>query len=121
MAEIHVIFSKTAGPMVYNMSTPVLKDEYIFWHVHNENPLIKKIKIVFEGANGPGAAFFPTDLGNLSEITKDITKRNFVWGMSPHSIGNGHKKDKYSIHGLDANEKPVPGSSLDPTILSDDP
>ncbi len=121
MAEIHVIFQKTAKPIVYNMSTPVLKDEYIFWHIHCEDSEIKKVKIAFEGTKGRGPAFFRTDTGNLNEITKDLSKRKFIWGMSPHPMGNGHQKDKYSIYGLDANEKPVAGAYLDPMILSDDP
>src|SRR5262245_9558809 len=102
MAEVHVIFQKASKPIVYHASTPVLKDEYVFWHIHNEDPGVKMVKIKFESKRGRAAAFFPTDKGDLSEITKDLSKGRFIWGVSPHPIGNGHKKDKYSISGLDA-------------------
>ena len=121
MAEIHVVFPEDGEPLVYNLSTAVLKDEHIFWHIHNENPLVKKVKIAFEANGGPAANFFPTSSGPLSEITKDLTKRTFIWGISPHTMGSGHKKDKYSIFGLKANGDDVPDAFVDPTILSDDP
>ena len=116
MAEIHILFPPSGPPQVYSQTTPVLKDEHIFWCIHNENSDVKKVEIQFDG----GAAFFPTMAGPRDALQKDLAARQFIWGKSPHVVGTGNKRDKYTIRGLSADGQGV-GAELDPVIISDDP
>ena len=116
MAEIHVLFPQTGPPTVHSETTPVLKDEHIFWCIHNANPAVKRVEIQFDG----GAQFFPTSSGQKDTLQKDLAGRQFIWGRSPHPLGSGHKRDKYTVRGLDGDGQGV-GAELDPTIISDDP
>jgi hypothetical protein len=115
MAEIHVLFPPSGDPVTMAETAPVLKDEHIFWCIHNQNAAVKRIEIAFD----EGASFFPTSSGMKSSMTKDLSSRQFIWGKSPHAPGTGQKRDKYTVRGLDAQNRMV--VEHDPTIISDDP
>jgi len=116
MAEIHVIFPESGSPIVMAETAPVLKDEHVFWCIHSSNEAVKQVEISFD----KGATFFPTSSGPRSSLTKNLATRQFIWGKSPHDLGSGQKRDKYTVKGLDADGLGV-GAELDPTIISDDP
>ena len=116
MAEIHILFPEKGSPTVHSQTTPVLKDEHVFWCIHNDNESVKKVEIRFDS----GAKFFPTAAGQSDTLLKDLAKRQFIWGKSPHPVGSGQERDKYTVRGLDANGQGV-GAELDPVIISDDP
>jgi len=115
MAEIQIFFPTSGKPKVFGESTAVLKDEYIFWNIHNENKDVKKVRIEFRDE---GATFFEADSGKTHAVTRELAVRKFIWGKSPHPPGQ-QMRDKYSVCGLDEADKEV--VSTDPTIISDDP
>ncbi|MGH9870245.1 MAG: hypothetical protein ACREAA_19055 [Candidatus Polarisedimenticolia bacterium] len=116
MAEIHVYFPQSGSPIVMGDPVPVLKNEHIFWCIHNSNESVKKVEISFD----QGAKFFPTSAGDKSTMSKEMSARQCIWGKSPHPLGSGQKRDKYTVKGLDALGQGV-GAELDPVIISDDP
>ena len=127
MADIQVVFPSQGRPIVCCERKATLWDEQITWHIHNENPSVKKVRIDFQR---PGAKFFPdSTIGapqNSFEKELDGAHTINIWGVAPNNgpatsptDPNRRKLDKYTIQGICAAGQVV--SELDPQIVNSDP
>jgi hypothetical protein len=117
----------------------VIWGETLNWHVHCQHPDVKKIRLEFEphhrdgqlspmfrknGANGPEPAegdheivkSFPDAIDPAEPRTLNI------WVQIPASPNKSKiRREKYTITCLDSNGNEVPGTKLDPEVITTDP
>jgi hypothetical protein len=94
----------------------------VIWQVFNQNALVEKVEIAFEGLK-----YFGVGSGGF----------RIVRPVPPHTCGVIHgivpltpdleggtsrvRRDKYAIRGLRGSEEPVKGVELDPEIVVKEP
>jgi hypothetical protein len=117
MAHIHVIFPKKGKPLISCETKPVLEGEFINWHIYSKNPKVKKVRIEF---SSPEATYFSDgkDGKDGRRMEKSVEDGSPIWGRAPN-YKTARRRDKYTIFGLDGNNRVV--CKDDPEIISNDP
>ena len=116
MAEIHIVFPQGGGAVVHDDPKPVIKGQYLFWHVHSRNTGVAAVRIQFEDT---AATYFPVGGTLQSWFQQPLAKGPTIWGKVPPAPPDVRRRDKYTVTGFDASGATV--AVIDPVIITEDP
>ncbi len=139
MGQIQVFIPDKGGAtVVLPDKKAVLVGETLSWHIHCDNPAVKKVKIEFK-AEAPIFSNMAEDPHKLDKDLHDLDKKVHDLDKDPH---DGDKKstrtcsiaahmpsllelrapkNKYRIVGLDKDGVEIEETELDPEIIITDP
>lgn len=133
MGQIQVFIPASGKTVAVPERKAVLWGETLNWHIHCDNPDVHQVQIEFmpHSKDMNRLPMFGNKASQPHLLVKlisdkgsgDNTRTACIAGHVPVHQYNGTRRrnDKYTIVGLDADGAPVPGTELDPEIITTDP
>ncbi|HXI01979.1 MAG TPA: hypothetical protein VNI57_02275 [Candidatus Saccharimonadales bacterium] len=128
-----------SGTVAVPEKKAVIWGETLNWHVHCQHPKVRQIRIEFEPHRKDGlrSPMFRTNGGGAQSPAADehvivkalpealdgaVTRTVNAWAQIPVAPRKSKVRlEKYTVICLDAKGKEVPGTRLDPEIITTDP
>jgi hypothetical protein len=126
MAEIQMIFPKKGVPTILNETLVLNSGEHVTWRVTTNNEKIDSVKVkfgdseaVFFTRTGPDP-FGSTDFHEYRQPVKNC-KAAFYGHVPGYPGATIPVFAKYTVSAYDAKGKLIPGSQVDPEIITPRP